>query len=675
MSDFHPLSDAEVAAFVASLDRNGDGRISYAELEHNVDQAYRQLRPHGRPHAGDTEEAGKEAQAACARHEFIRAMIGSPADVVSAKDMRETVRQWQIPSLEKERQAQHADEEYLARLSWLRRMRALWTVHGPEYVFMAVVVGLQAGLGIWQCVKYGDGARFQAAFGWGVALAKFSAGALYPTLFFLLLSMSRWWSTALRRFYYVSRFVNWDHGQAFHILMSLQLLVLATLHAIGHLAGTFQWGSRPERQAAVGALLGSDAVPRGYIDYLRSRPGWSGLTALGLLYVLSLASMPVVRRRSYEAFQAAHLLMFPIVALLMAHGSLGLLQFPVLGFVLALPTALVVAERATRLVHGLRPVPASLAVLDAETISITCDIPSGRFWRYEAGQYVLLCVPELSRWQWHPFTISTCIDRQMQLHIKTDGDWTARLRSLASLAHVAIDGPYGAPAQRFYDYDQAVVVGAGIGITPFAGILNDLQMREDHRWAPGHTDKRPRRRSSISRAEEKSSPQTTTPPVDSPQSMDLYRRVDMHWIVRDKNHLRWFSDLLNRVCLGEHDRTHLDMRLAAHVTRRVDDLSLHVCRCLLERHRTAAAPHSLLTGLVAPTHFGRPDLRAILAAHYDDMRTLFAHHPQRRRRVGVFFCGAPGVGAQLADLCRELTMRGAQDGSLIQYRFQIEVFG
>lgn len=322
---------------------------------------------------------------------------------------------------------------------------------------------------------------------------------LYASFFFLVISMSRYFSTFLRRFYYVSRFINWDLSQDFHIRMSIVALVLATLHAIGHLSGSFNWGSRPERQDAVEALLGRRMR---YADFLGTRPGITGLIALGLFYVLAILSIPQVRKWNYQAFQLAHLLMFPILGCLIAHGTSQLLQWAMFGYFLAFPTVLVVAERLVRVATGFHRIPARLRVLDAETVEVSATIPSERLWRYQAGQYVFLQVPQLSMWQWHPFTVSACLGKEMWLHIKTDGDWTGKLRALAAgeeekgkeknekneknkddisndkvtEIEIGINGPFGAPAQRFYDFTHTIVVGGGIGVTPFSGILADLQV-------------------------------------------------------------------------------------------------------------------------------------------------------------------------------------------------------
>ena len=47
-------------------------------------------------------------------------------------------------------------------------------------------------------------------------------------------------------------------------------------------------------------------------------------------------------------------------------------------------------------------------------------------------------------------------------------------RLCCSPPRLLVDGPYGAPAQDFRNYDVLLLVGLGIGATPFISILRDL---------------------------------------------------------------------------------------------------------------------------------------------------------------------------------------------------------
>jgi dual oxidase len=254
----------------------------------------------------------------------------------------------------------------------------------------------------------------------------------------------------------------------------------------------------------------------------------------------------------------------------------------------------------------------------------------------------------------------------VQVHIKADGDWTNQLHSLAkpgerTAIKIGIDGPYGAPAQRFYDFEYSMVFGAGIGVTPFSGILTDLQEQELERST------------SVSNGQK-----DPTSPYDS------HNRIDFHWMVRDRNNLLWFSDLLNEVSrANSEDKSHLDIRIQTYVTQKRQKISTHVFRWLLEMHRTDEHPQSPLTGLINPTHFGRPDIPTITELHYEDMCKVLAERQAGEKRgpggaevkVGVFFCGPPVIGMQLADRCRALTARGRAEGRKVEYHFMMEVFG
>lgn len=205
---------------------------------------------------------------------------------------------------------------------------------------------------------------------------------------------------------------------------------------------------------------------------------------------------------------------------------------------------------------------------------------------------------------------------------------------------------------------------AGIGVTPFSGVLTDLQHHELERIKSGEN-------SSKSSDEERS-------PYSS------HRRVDFHWMVRDKNNLLWFSDLLNEVSrTQELNDSHLDIRIQTYVTQKRKQISQHMFCWLLEKHRTDEHPQSPITGLVNPTHFGRPDIKAIMEEHYADMTRVLAERlnekPGSKKmddiKVGVFFCGPPVVGQQLADQCSQVTAKAQHEGRKIEYRFMMEVFG
>ncbi|KAF4631951.1 hypothetical protein G7Y89_g6177 [Cudoniella acicularis] len=609
MTSTQYLSEEEIDEFVEDLDRDSDGFIDYDEVEAKLDEVHDEIAPEPKPH-----NLNHDSTEGAQRHAFLKSVMGTEEQRISRADFSNTVRSWNVPSLDPDKQAEQDHDEYMKSMSWGRRLRAYWSVEGREVMFIALVIALQIAFGTWQLVEYLSNITYRNAFGWGIVFAKTCAGILYPTLFFLILSMSRYLSAVARKSYFFSRLINWDKAQSFHIIISIVALGFGTLHAIGHLTGSFLYSSRPAQRGAAITAVGQ---ARSYRQYVALIPGWSGVAALGLFWIMALLSMPIVRKRSYELFQLGHLLMFLIIGLLCAHGAAGLFQYPMLGFWLAFPTFLVVFERAVRIGYGFHFIPAILEVLDSETVAITVTVPQYRYWKYRAGQYVLITVPKLSLFQWHPFTISTCIGNEMQVHIKTDGNWSSKLRAMAGSSgkqqiKICLDGPFGAPAQRFYEFDNSIILGSGIGVTPFSGILTDLQAREDRQlpdvspsssttWINGE---KPRKQSGGKRT--------------------FYRQVDFHWIVKDKNHLLWFSDLLNSIsksALTHHsdEIPHLDIRIQTHVTQKRKCISTHVYRYLLEIHRTDTHPESPLTGLLNPTRFGRPDLGKIMNEHYESM--------------------------------------------------------
>ena len=310
------LTEDEITSFLDDLDADRDGYIRYEDVESKLDMVCYDLA--SSPHSNLLYPHSREAEA---RHAFLRSMFGSDAHTISRAQFASRVQEWAIPSMKQDSENQQNIKVYLRSIGAWRRFRSYWIIRGPEIMFLILVVGLMVGFGVWQMVTVITDPRYEEAFGWGVVLAKTCAGALYPTMFFLLISMSRYLSTLLRRSFYVSRIINWDLSQSFHLKMSLVTIVLATLHAIGHLSGTFVFGSRESRETAVQKTLGTKLGRPDYIDYIHTLPGVTGLAALCLLYLLAILSLPPVRRWNFEVFQLAHMLMYPIIGLMFAHGD------------------------------------------------------------------------------------------------------------------------------------------------------------------------------------------------------------------------------------------------------------------------------------------------------------------------------------------------------------------
>lgn len=77
----------------------------------------------------------------------------------------------------------------------------------------------------------------------------------------------------------------------------------------------------------------------------------TGILTISIFLVIVICSITPVRKRNFELFQAAHLLVYPLIGLLMAHGTRGWLQRPMFGDRLAAPALLLLGERMMRLQH------------------------------------------------------------------------------------------------------------------------------------------------------------------------------------------------------------------------------------------------------------------------------------------------------------------------------------
>ncbi|KAF6153231.1 hypothetical protein GIB67_036577, partial [Kingdonia uniflora] len=140
-----------------------------------------------------------------------------------------------------------------------------------------------------------------------------------------------------------------------------------------------------------------------------------------------------------------------------------------------------------------------VSVLPGSVFSLVMSKPNG--FKYRSGQYIFLQCLTISPFEWHPFSItSTFGNDDLNIRIRTVRDWIKELKQVFTKTHggsptkvdrdkyhdpertqkynnlpkLLVNGPYGAPAQDYKNYDVLLLVGLGIGATPFISILRDL---------------------------------------------------------------------------------------------------------------------------------------------------------------------------------------------------------
>ncbi|XP_065057852.1 NADPH oxidase 4-like isoform X2 [Rhopilema esculentum] len=130
----------------------------------------------------------------------------------------------------------------------------------------------------------------------------------------------------------------------------------------------------------------------------------------------------------------------------------------------------------------------------------------------QPGQFIQIQCPEIANFEWHPFTLTKCSlesskDDHFSVHVKVVGKWTetlasqlftkskttsSRKQSLVQYSksqsghitklvknieslRIFVDGPYGSPCQDVTAYPISICIAAGIGVTPFAAVINSLR--------------------------------------------------------------------------------------------------------------------------------------------------------------------------------------------------------
>ncbi|KAM3404554.1 hypothetical protein ACQJBY_007570 [Aegilops geniculata] len=323
---------------------------------------------------------------------------------------------------------------------------------------------------------------------------------------------------------------------------------------------------------------------------------------------------------------------------------------------LAVPMIVYACERLTRTlrsrVRAVHKVKAVVHPDPAALLSLHLSKPEG--FRYKSGQYIFVKCPNVSSFEWHPFSITSAPeDDYVSVHIKAMGDWTKDLRdaffkvceplteekkteilrieydhdkAMPTLGGrlkyptVLIDGPYGAPAQDYKQYETLLLVGLGIGATPMISIIKDII--NNMKRLPGDIE-------------------SGNPSDGSMSSSFRTRRAYFYWITREQESLEWFHGIMDEV--AETDKQGV-IELHVHCTsvhEEGDARSAVITVAQSLNHDKHGI--DIISGTRVKTSFGRANWREV-----------YRHiaRQNRRKHVGVFYCGMPALTKELRELAK-----------------------
>lgn len=446
----------------------------------------------------------------------------------------------------------------------------------------------------------------------------------------------------------VRKYVGWsavlanliDKHALMHQWCGRMLPVCSVLHIVGHLRGSIPAIINETSNARINdAFTYGTTIKFNFNSWAGAMQSYPSVTGFGLILILVAfwsLSNAYVRHRFFELFHYPHLILVVAwCAGLWAHGArqwLGCGQ--PLALVAVVPAVVFYfASRVTDVMRGIHSnIKIAGAIIKSKTMLLEIETEGSQF-TYSTGMYCMVNIPEISEFQWHPFTIASASGApRVQLLLAIAGDWTKRLKELLEEAQksgkpypeICLRGGYGAPAEGIKDATHIVMVGAGAGATPFLSFLASV----------------------CASAQGESENQFTS--IES---------AVFYWVSREPEDFHWVNQYSSIISATPWLRDRISVRLC--LTRALDTTASAECsaaevamfwsgaQCALNSGQAS----SLASELGVPTQFGRPDWHAELGLY---AKELHAKSGEQHLEIGVYACGNPQLVAALEKACDDL---------------------
>uniref|UniRef100_A0A3P8X2M1 NADPH oxidase 5 n=1 Tax=Cynoglossus semilaevis TaxID=244447 RepID=A0A3P8X2M1_CYNSE len=188
-----------------------------------------------------------------------------------------------------------------------------------------------------------------------------------------------------------------------------------------------------------------------------------------------------------------------------------------------------------------------------------------------------------------------------------------------------VDGPYGTPTRQIFTSEHAVLIGAGIGITPFASILQSIMFRY--------------------RCRKQNCPNCNYSWCENIKDSDMkLRKVDFIWINRDQKSFEWFVSLLTKLEMDQADEEpegrFLEMHMYMTSALSKNDMKAIGLQMALDLLAKKEKRDSI-TGLRTRTQPGRPEWGKVFQKVSEE----------KKGKVHVFYCGAPALAKVIKAQC------------------------